>query len=168
MKNRIAIQLILTAALLLVLAVPAAFAGDCREKISSDVFKYFGDFDANQVDCSDYSFEWVELSEDRLPDLIVNKKQFSCSPDGTCVWEVFWNVGTKMRHVGSLPGKYEVLDSKTKYFSDLEAVTREGDRVVLTWNGNSYENPTTSARTASNDEPNTGASIWDPLPAYGR
>jgi len=119
-----------------------AHAKKCTRVLPEAVFRFFGDADASKVDCEDYVFRLVDLNKDDVEEIIVYKKQFSCTPRGTCDHEIFRKLGDDFKNVGTLPGRFEIKKSKTDGFADIVVWTANKRRVFYKWNGREYK-PTT-------------------------
>ena len=129
-----------------------AHAKKCTRVLPEAVFRFFGDVDVKKVDCEDYVFRLVDLDEDGVEEIIVYKKQFSCSPRGTCDHEIFRKSGDDFRNVGTLPGRFEIQKTTPGGFADIVVWTANSQQVFYKWNGREYKPTTFGKEPKAKDE----------------
>jgi hypothetical protein len=132
----------------LLFAAGAAAAEKCVKVIPPEVFRFFGDGSVSSVECDDYVYQQVALNDDEIFELIVHKKSFSCAGKSYCDEELFQKWGNSYRHVGTLPGRYEILKSRTGGYLDITVWAMNNQPVVYRWNGTEYK-PETFGKTAA-------------------
>jgi hypothetical protein len=157
------IFLILAAAIAFSLAFSNALAEakSCKKELAGEIFKYFRDTDMDAVNCDNYVYRFFDLNKDEEDDVIVYKKQFSCTPKG-CDSEIFLFKEGKFANVGTLPGRYEVLKTVTKGFLDISVWASNNQLVLYKWNGNQYAPENFS--TPQNANPTPANDPWNALP----
>lgn len=133
------IRLGVTTTLLLLLAffqpIPVQ-AAKCDRVLPKEVFLFFND-KPGKIDCADYEYKLIDLNDDEQLEVTVTNYRRSCEDVGYCNFEIFEKSDGKWRHIGSIPGRIRLLETKTKAYYDL-ATWLLGHRYVYIWDGATY------------------------------
>ncbi|NLH48904.1 MAG: hypothetical protein GX444_09910 [Myxococcales bacterium] len=159
MRIRLAIALVF----LFTLYRPASvFAAKCNRVLPEEVFQYFGD-KSGKADCGDYEYKLVDLNGDEQLEITVTNYRRSCEDVGYCTFEIFEKKGDKWLHVGSIPGRIRLLETKTNGYYDI-ATWLLGHRYVYIWDGNTYRDIMHSGGETKKSESKSPDSTPPPTP----
>jgi hypothetical protein len=149
--------------LLLLFHAGWAEAKSCTSEIAKEVFKYFGENEPNAASCEDYVYRLTDLNGDGRDEIIIYRKQYSCDAKGKCDSEIFMRQDGKFKNFGTLPGSYQLLETKTDGFVDISVQISSGQIVKYKWIVRRYEPDTYAVK-----KPNTPSPIaddpWNALP----
>jgi hypothetical protein len=114
-----------------------AWGESCTRDLPSDVFRFFKQ-KPSLASCGDYEYKKVDLNDDQTPEILVTNYLQSCDNTGICQFEVFQQAKPSWRHVGSIPGRIRVMETKTNGYRDLSSWVL-GRKMVFIWTGEQYE-----------------------------
>jgi hypothetical protein len=111
-------------------------AAKCDRVLPKEVFQFFGD-KPGKIDCADYEYKLIDLNGDEQLEITVTNYRRSCEDIGYCNFEIFEKKSDKWQHIGSIPGRIRLLETKTNSYYDL-ATWLLGHRYVYVWDGSTY------------------------------
>jgi len=129
-------NILFTTTILILAAAVSAWAAKCTKDLPDAVFAYFHE-KPSKVDCKDYEYRLIDLNSDGKDEIFVTNYRKSCEEHGWCNFEVFRLNDKTWEHAATIPGRIQVLESKSNGYRDL-ATWNLGRRFVYVWDGQVY------------------------------